>query len=82
MEDFDRMKEALVWALGEVLGPELTPEVREAWSAAYDIVVRAMQIGMQSDGDDEKEPENNMQSRLNSTDNEEGSAFLKMLGKA
>jgi nitric oxide dioxygenase len=82
MEDFDKMKEALVWALQHTLKDELTPDIVEAWSAAYDIVVRAMQSGMESGEDDEIEPESNMKLRLNDTESEEeGSNFLKILGE-
>jgi hemoglobin-like flavoprotein len=82
MEDFDKMKQALVWALANTLKDELTPEVAEAWSAAYDIVARAMQAGMESPEDDEHEPETDMQSRLKEAENDKGAAaFLKMLGE-
>jgi hemoglobin-like flavoprotein len=81
LEDFEKMKEALLWALEQTLQGDMTPEIGDAWSVAYDIVVRAMRSGMESEGDEEKEPENNLQSRLNTTENEEGSVFLKMLGK-
>jgi hypothetical protein len=80
LEDFDKMKEALVWALGQTLKEEFTPEMAEAWSLAYDVVVRAMQSGMESDEEDEKEPETNMQIRLNQTESEETAAFLRILG--
>lgn len=83
MVDFDRMKEALVWALEQALGGDMTPETRDAWVTAYDIVVLSMRSGMESgDSDEEREPDNNMQQRLNSADKEEGAAsFLKMLGE-
>jgi hemoglobin-like flavoprotein len=80
LEDFDKMKDALVWALGQTLKEEFTAETAEAWSLAYDVVVRAMQSGMESDEEDEKEPETNMQIRLNQTETEEAAAFLKILG--
>lgn len=82
MVDFERMKEVLIWALEQALGADMTPEVRDAWNTAYDIVVRAMQRGMESDDGEEREPDNNMQQRLNTADKEEGAAtFLKMLGE-
>ena len=82
MEDFERMKEALIWALEQALGPDMSPEVRDAWHTAYDIVVRSMQTGMTSDEDDEREPDNNLQQRLNTADVEQGAdTFLNMLGK-
>jgi hemoglobin-like flavoprotein len=81
MEDFERMKEALIWALERALGSDMSPEIRDAWHTAYDIVVRSMQTGMTSDEDDEREPNNELQQRLNTADEEEGgAAFLKMLG--
>ena len=82
MEDFDSMKQALIWALKEVLKDGLTVEVQEAWVAAYDIVVRAMQPGMDSAEDDDVEPEGDMHARLQDAENDEGAtAFLKMLGE-
>jgi hemoglobin-like flavoprotein len=76
------MKEALVWALQHTLKDELTADIIEAWSLAYDVVVRAMQSGMESGEDDDQEPETNMQVRLNAAENEEEEAsFLKMLGE-
>jgi hemoglobin-like flavoprotein len=82
MDDFDKMKQALVWALHNTLKEQLTPEIVEAWSMAYDIVVQAMQTGMESDEDDETEPETNMQARLNAADKEdEAGSFLKILGE-
>lgn len=81
MEDFDSMKQALVWALEQTLKDDLTPEVQDAWSAAYDIVVRAMQTGMQSPAEEELEPEIGMQARLEAADEEDASTFLKMLSE-
>jgi nitric oxide dioxygenase len=68
LEDYAIMKSALVWALEKILAEECTDEVKEAWSSAYDIVVGAMQEGMMSPEDDETEPENQMQTRLNATE--------------
>lgn len=82
MEDFESMKLALLWALEEVLGDELTPDVQSAWVAAYDVVARAMQSGMESAEEEEIEPETGMQTRLQATDDEEATtAFLRMLGE-
>jgi nitric oxide dioxygenase len=36
---------ALLWTLGEGLGEKFTPEVREAWAAAYDLLSEVMQLG-------------------------------------
>lgn len=30
------MQEALLWTLGQVLGEDFTPEVKEAWTICYD----------------------------------------------
>jgi hemoglobin-like flavoprotein len=82
MEDFDRMKEALLWALKQILADDLTPEVQDAWIAAYDIVAQAMKPGMESPEEDDLEPEADMQTRLRTAEDEnEASAFLKMLGE-
>lgn len=81
MEDYDVMKSALVWALEQTLLEECTAEVKDAWSTAYDVVVKAMQEGMLSPEDDENEPEDKMQSRLNSAEREEqAAAFFKRRG--
>jgi nitric oxide dioxygenase len=71
MEDYAIMKSALVWALEKTLGAECTDEVKDAWSTAYDIVVAAMREGMLSPEDEETEPENAMQSRLNAAEQED-----------
>jgi hemoglobin-like flavoprotein len=69
VEDYAIMKSALVWALDKTLGAEATPEVKEAWSAAYDVVVNAMVEGMTSPhDDDESEPADAMKSRLDATE--------------
>jgi|BarGraIncu01122A_1022018.scaffolds.fasta_scaffold52949_2 hemoglobin-like flavoprotein len=34
--------EALLWTLGQLLGERFTPEVREAWSEAYETLAAAM----------------------------------------
>ena len=35
--------EALLWTLEQRLGPDFTPEVREAWTETYGLVARVMQ---------------------------------------
>ncbi len=40
--------EALLWTFNRVLGPEFTPEVRDAWEAAYDMIARVMQEGSEA----------------------------------
>jgi hemoglobin-like flavoprotein len=35
--------EALLWTLSRVLGTEFTPQAKEAWAAAYDMIARVMQ---------------------------------------
>ncbi len=82
IEDFESMKQALLWALEQILKDDLTPEVQEAWIAAYDIVARAMQAGMESPEEEEHEPEVDIRSRLQAADEEDGaSPFLKILGE-
>jgi hemoglobin-like flavoprotein len=71
MEDYAVMKSALVWALEKTLGAECSPEIKDAWGCAYDIVVGSMREGMESPEDDESEPENAMQSRLDAADRRE-----------
>ncbi|RPI40605.1 MAG: hemin receptor [Betaproteobacteria bacterium] len=33
---------ALLWALGKTLGPEFTPEVKDAWATVYGLLAQAM----------------------------------------
>lgn len=66
LEDYDKMKSALLWALEKVLGNEYTPEVRDTWSQAYDLIAGSMREGMLSSEDDETEPENAMIKRMDS----------------
>ena len=75
-EDYAIMKSALVWALDKTLGAEATDEVKGAWSAAYDIVVNAMEEGMNSPEDDETEPANEMKSRLDAAEKGENIEVL------
>ncbi|MGA7989989.1 MAG: globin domain-containing protein [Thermoanaerobaculia bacterium] len=39
---YETFREALLWTLGGLLGERFTPEVREAWSAAYETLSAAM----------------------------------------
>jgi hemoglobin-like flavoprotein len=41
-EHYDRVAEALIWALGQGLGPDCTPEVKEAWMAVYTFLADTM----------------------------------------
>ena len=36
LADYDVLREALLWTLEQVLGDDLTPAGREAWTACYD----------------------------------------------
>jgi nitric oxide dioxygenase len=47
-EHFQVGGEALLWTLEQGLGDALTPEVREAWAAAWDAIAGAMLAGMQN----------------------------------
>jgi hemoglobin-like flavoprotein len=42
-EHYSAFGEAFLSMLDRLLGPELTPEIRDAWSAAYDMFARIMQ---------------------------------------
>jgi nitric oxide dioxygenase len=46
-EHFEIGGEALVWTLEQGLGEAFTPEIREAWVAAWDVVAGAMVAGLQ-----------------------------------
>lgn len=39
-EDFLPLREAMMWAFGQVLGDEFTPEAEEAWIAMYDLLMK------------------------------------------
>jgi hemoglobin-like flavoprotein len=41
------MRDALMLALEEVMGPAFTPELREAWIAAYDLLANIMLEGQE-----------------------------------
>jgi nitric oxide dioxygenase len=45
-EDFAPVGAALLWTLEQGLGDDFTPEVAEAWAAAYEILARAMIAAM------------------------------------
>ena len=40
--DYDDVGAALVWAIGETLGPAFTPEVNAAWREAYALLAAVM----------------------------------------
>ena len=42
---YETVGEALLWTLEKGLGPEFTPEVREAWTTVYGIVASTMKAG-------------------------------------
>jgi nitric oxide dioxygenase len=46
-EHFELVGEALLWTLEQGLGEEFTPEVHDAWAAAFGVIARAMLIGME-----------------------------------
>ena len=46
-EHLDVAGEAFLWTLDQGLGDMFTPEVREAWAAAYGVIARAMLTGME-----------------------------------
>ena len=39
---YDTVAAALVWTLGQGLGEQFTPEVRDAWVAAYGVLAKTM----------------------------------------
>ena len=45
-EHFDVVGSALLWTLEQGLGELFTPEVHEAWVAAWDVIAGAMRDGM------------------------------------
>jgi hemoglobin-like flavoprotein len=49
-EHFDLVGGALLWTLEQGLGDAFTPEVRDAWSAAFGLIARAMLTGMEQAG--------------------------------
>jgi hemoglobin-like flavoprotein len=42
-EHYATVGEALLWTLGAVFGPAFTPEVEDAWAAAYGLLAGVMQ---------------------------------------
>ena len=40
--DYDTVGAALLWTLGQGLGPAFTPQVKEAWTEAYTVLADAM----------------------------------------
>ena len=44
-EHYDTVGVALIWTLEQGLGDAFTPDVREAWIAAYDLLSDVMQLG-------------------------------------
>ena len=46
-EHFDLVGEAFLWTLEQGLGDAFTPEVHEAWVAAFGVIARAMLLGME-----------------------------------
>ncbi|MGB0087246.1 MAG: globin domain-containing protein [Rhodomicrobiaceae bacterium] len=47
IEDFEPMRDALLWALSNTPGVEITAEEREAWAVGYDVLARAMVGGVE-----------------------------------
>jgi hemoglobin-like flavoprotein len=39
---YDSVGDALIWTLEQVLGPAFTPEVRQAWADAYELLASVM----------------------------------------
>ena len=44
-EHYETVGSALLWTLEQGLGEKFTPSVREAWTAAYDLMAGVMQMG-------------------------------------
>ena len=44
-EHYGTVGAALLWTLEQGLGDAFTPEVRDAWAAAYDLLANVMQLG-------------------------------------
>lgn len=43
--DYDKVADALLWTLGQGLGDDFTPEVKEAWTQAYTALATTMVAG-------------------------------------
>jgi hemoglobin-like flavoprotein len=41
-EHYDTVADALIWTLEQGLGPDFTPEVREAWTTVYGVLATTM----------------------------------------
>jgi hemoglobin-like flavoprotein len=44
-EHYDTVGDALLWTLEQGLGDAFTPEVSDAWAAAYGLLAEVMQLG-------------------------------------
>ena len=42
LDDYDALREALLWTLEQALGEDVTPAVREAWAVCYDELASEM----------------------------------------
>ncbi len=42
-EDYDTVREALLWSLHEKLRDQFTPQVRQSWASAYELLICAIQ---------------------------------------
>jgi hemoglobin-like flavoprotein len=47
--DYDTVAAALLWTLGQGLGAAFTPDVRAAWTRAYDLLAGAMKEAASSE---------------------------------
>ena len=43
--DYDTVGAALLWTLQQGLGDKFTPDVRDAWASAYELLSSVMQLG-------------------------------------
>jgi hemoglobin-like flavoprotein len=46
LADYDALREALLWALEQVLGKDFAPAVREAWTVCYDELAGEMKAAV------------------------------------
>ena len=46
VDDYEKVRAALMWTLGQGLGDAFTDEVEEAWSEAFTVVAEAMLAGV------------------------------------
>ena len=44
-KDYGTVGKALIWTLEQGMGEDFTPEVRDAWMAAYGMIAQVMQQG-------------------------------------